>query len=208
VDAAIGASVPDLRSLGPMRSGTSFMTRELYRDGERIREFDVRSAATVMTAFIGALFLVFFLAAFLPWLLSKGMTAAVEGLMNRIGFGTFHANTIWSWLLVLAMFAVFTAFIVVIATGILALYNLLSERTGMGMSVETRVPELVSGRRAAIAGPEEDTELDGSFDELYAEAQRRNVRGRSTMSKDELQNALRRRRRPATRPRASRARRA
>jgi len=191
-----------------MRSGTSFMTRELYRDGERIREFDVRSAATVMTAFIGALFLVFFLAAFLPWLLSKGMTAAVEGLMNRIGFGTFHANTIWSWLLVLAMFAVFTAFIVVIATGILALYNLLSERTGMGMSVATRVPELVSGRRAAIAGPEEDTELDGSFDELYAEAQRRNIRGRSTMSKDELQKALRRRRRTATRPRASRARRA
>jgi hypothetical protein len=191
-----------------MRSGTSFMTRELYRDGERIREFDVRSAATVMTAFIGALFLVFFLAAFLPWLLSKGMTAAVEGLMNRIGFGTFHANTIWSWLLVLAMFAVFTAFIVVIATGILVLYNLLSERTGMGMNVETRVPELVSGRRAAIAGPDDDTELDGSFDELYAEAQRRNIRGRSTMSKDDLQKALRRRRRTATRPRASRARRA
>jgi hypothetical protein len=192
-----------------MRSGTSFMTRELYRDGERIREFDVRSAATVMTAFIGALFLVFFLAAFLPWLLSKGMTAAVEGLMNRIGFGAFHANTIWSWLLVLAMFAVFTAFIVVIATGILALYNLLSERTGMGMSVETRVPELVSGGRAEIIGPgDDDAQLDGSFDELYAEAQRRNIRGRSTMSKDELQKALRRRRRTATRPRASRTRRA
>jgi hypothetical protein len=191
-----------------MRSGTSFMTRELNRDGERIREFDVRSAATVMTAFIGALFLIFFLAAFLPWLLSKGMTAAVEGLMNRIGFGTFHANTIWSWLLVLLMFAVFTAFIVVIATGILALYNLLSERTGMGMSVEPRVPELVSGRRAAIAGPDDDTELDGSFDELYAEAQRRNIKGRSTMSKDELQKALRRRRRTASRPGASRARRA
>ena len=184
------------------------MTRELYRDGERIREFDVRSAATVMTAFIGALFLVFFLAAFLPWLLSKGMTAAVEGLMNRIGFGAFHANTIWSWLLVLAMFAVFTAFIVIIATGILALYNLLSERTGMGMNVETRVPELVSGRRAAIAAPDDDDELDGSFDDLYAEAQRRNVRGRSTMSKDELQKALRRRRRTAARPSASRTRRA
>jgi hypothetical protein len=191
-----------------MRSGTSFMTRELNRDGERIREFDVRSAATVMTAFIGALFLIFFLAAFLPWLLSKGMTAAVEGLMNRIGFGTFHANTIWSWLLVLLMFAVFTAFIVVIATGILALYNLLSERTGMGMSVEPRVPELVSGRRAAIAAPEADLEPDGSFDELYAEAQRRNIKGRSTMSKDELQKALRRRRRTASRPGASRARRA
>ena len=132
-----------------MRSGTSPMTRELYRGGERIREFDVRSAATVMSAFIGGLFLVFFLAAFLPWLLSKGMTAAVEGLMNRIGFGTFHANTIWSWLLVLAMFALFTAFIVVIATGILALYNLLSERTGMGMRVEGGARELVAGGRPA-----------------------------------------------------------
>jgi hypothetical protein len=107
------------------------------------------------------------------------------------------------------MFAVFTAFIVVIATGILALYNLLSERTGMGMSVETRVPELVSGGRAEIVGPVDDAaELDGSFDALYAEAQRRNVEGRSTMSKDELQKALRRRRRTATRPRPSRTRRA
>lgn len=188
-----------------MRPGTSAMTRELYRDGERIREFDVRSAATVMSAFIGGLFLVFFLAAFLPWLLSKGMTAAVEGLMNRIGFGTFHADTIWSWLLVLAMFAVFTAFIVVIATGILALYNLLSERTGMGMSVERR--ELVAGGRAALAGPDDEDDIDDSFDELYSEAQRRNVKGRSTMSKAELQKALRSRRRTGARSTASRPRR-
>jgi hypothetical protein len=182
------------------------MTRELYRDGEHIREFDVRSAATVMSAFIGGLFLVFFLAAFLPWLLSKGMTAAVEGLMNRVGFGTFHANTIWSWLLVLAMFALFTAFIVVIATAILALYNLLSLRTGMGMRVETRARELVAGGRALVAGPDDDDGIDGSFDELYAEAQRRNIKGRSTMSKDELRKALRRRRRAARRPTASRTR--
>ena len=178
------------------------MTRELYRDGERVREFDVVSAATVMSAFIGGLFLVFFLAAFLPWLLSKGMTAAVEGLMNRIGFGSFHADTIWSWLLVLLMFAVFTAFIVAIATGILVLYNMLSQRTGMGMRVEG-APELVSRTRAAIAGPD-DHEQDDSFDELYAEAQRRNVRGRSTMTKAELQKALRRR--PRTRNRSSGAR--
>jgi hypothetical protein len=190
-----------------MRSGTSPMTRELYRDGERIREFDVRSAATVMSAFIGGLFLVFFLAAFLPWLLSKGMTAAVEGLMNRIGFGTFHANTIWSWLLVLAMFALFTAFIVAIATGILALYNLLSERTGVGMRVEGGARELVAGGRAALVGPDDD-EIDGSFDELYAEAQRRNLKGRSTMSKGELQKALRRGRRAGARPTKSRTRRA
>lgn len=182
------------------------MTRELYRDGERIREFDVQSAATVMSAFIGGLFLVFFLAAFLPWLLSKGMTAAVEGLMNRIGFGAFHANTIWSWLLVLAMFAVFTVFIVVIATGILALYNLLSERTGMAMRAETPPRALVTGRPVLVE-PDDD-EIDGSFDELYAEAQRRNIKGRSTMSKDELQKALRRRRRAVKRPTRSRTRRA
>src|SRR5260370_7617886 len=112
-----------------MRNGTSAMTREAYRDGELIREFDVRSAATVMSALIGGLFLVFFLAAFLPWLLSKGMTAAVEGLMNRIGFGTFHANTIWGWLLGLLMFALFTPFIVPIPTGLLALTTLLPDRT-------------------------------------------------------------------------------
>jgi hypothetical protein len=185
------------------------MTRELYRDGERIREFDVQSAATVMAAFIGGLFLVFFLAAFLPWLLSKGMTAAVEGLMNRIGFGAFHANTIWSWLLVLAMFAAFTAFIVIIATGILALYNLLSERTGMAMRAETPPRALVTGRPVLVEPDVEpdDDEIDGSFDELYAEAQRRNLKGRSTMSKDELQKALRRRRRTTSRPSTSRTRR-
>jgi ABC-type multidrug transport system fused ATPase/permease subunit len=183
------------------------MTRESYRDGELIREFDVRSAATVMSAFIGGLFLVFFLAAFLPWLLSKGMTAAVEGLMNRIGFGTFHANTIWSWLLVLAMFAVFTAFIVVIATGILALYNVLSDRTGMGMRVETRAKELTAGSRVAVAGPIADDDTDDSFDALYADAQRRNIKGRSMMSKDELEHALRRRRRRAPRSTATRRRR-
>ena len=181
------------------------MTRESYRDGELIREFDVRSAATVMGALIGGLFLVFFLAAFLPWLLSKGMTAAVEGLMNRIGFGTFHANTIWSWLLVLAMFALFTAFIVAIATGILALYNLLSDRTGMGMRVETRARELMGGTRA-IGGPRGADNGDDSFDDLYAEAQRRKIKGRSTMSKDELQRALRRRR-PAARKTGTSARR-
>jgi len=189
-----------------MRNGTSAMTREACRDGELIREVDVRSAATVMSALIGGLFLVFFLAAFLPWLLSKGMTAAVEGLMNRIGFGTFHADTIWSWLLVLAMFAVFTAFIVAIATGILATYNLLSDRTGLGMRAETRVREL-TGVARAIPGPRVDEDTDDSFDDLYAEAQRRNIKGRSTMSKDELQKALRRRRRTTARSRTARTRR-
>ena len=168
------------------------LTREAERDtGEIVREFDVVSSATVMTAFIGGLFLVFFLAAFLPWLLSKGMTAAVEGVMDQIGFGSFHATTIWSWLLVLAMFAVFTAFIVAIATAILATYNLLSQRTGMGMRPDAPAPELVPARpRRALVAPAGPTRVAASFEELYAEAQRRGIRGRSTMTKDQLRAAL------------------
>jgi hypothetical protein len=180
---------PVMSSLIGVRSRVSFLTKEVENhSGEVVRRFDVISAATVMTAFIGGLFLVFFLAAFLPWLLSKGMTAAVEGMMDQIGFGSFHATTIWSWLIVLAMFSLFTVFIVAIATAILALYNLLSEQTGMGMRVESAPPELLPGPRsdAAIAAS-----TDASFDELYAEAQRRNIRGRSSMSKNELRTALR-----------------
>src|SRR5476651_609044 len=93
-------------------------------EGEIIRKFDIASAATVIGAFIGALFLVFFLAAFLPWLLDKAMTSAVDALMIQLGFGGFTTDTIWSWLLVLGAFAAFTAFIVAIATAILWLYNL------------------------------------------------------------------------------------
>ena len=176
-----------------MRPRAHVLTRETEREtGEIVREFDVVSAATIMTAFIGGLFLVFFLAAFLPWLLSKGMTAAVEGVMDQIGFGSFHATTIWSWLLVLAMFAVFTIFIVAIATAILATYNLLSERTGMGMRPDARTPELVPAqpRRRALVAPRRPAPAGAAFEELYTEAQRRGIRGRSTMSKDELRAAL------------------
>jgi hypothetical protein len=184
------------------------LTRETRRDnGEVVREFDVISAATVLAAFIGAMFLIFFLASFLPWLLSKGMTAAVEGLMNRIGFGDFSADTIWSWLLVLLVFAVFTAFLVAISTAILALYNLLSQRTGMGMAV---YPELETAARPAIAEPVDDDEYDDdTFDELYAKAQEQGIKGRSHMSKGELRAALRRRarRRPTKRTAASSRRR-
>ena len=180
-----------------MRSRVSFLTKDVeHPTGEVVRRFDVVSAASVMTAFIGSLFLVFFLAAFLPWLLSKGMTSAVEGMMNQIGFSSFHATTIWSWLVVLAMFAVFTVFIVAIATAILALVNLLSEQTGMGMRVGPAPPELLPGVSSSAALVES---TDASFDELYVEAQRRNLRGRSRMSKGQLRAALRRSERSASR---------
>src|SRR5659263_5971 len=106
------------------------ITRDAQRDGdETVREFDIRSAATVLGAAIGAVFLVLYVLAFIPWLLATGMTAAVEGMMNQVGFDNFKAETLGDWMLVLLAGAVFTAFIVAIVVAILWLYNLLSERT-------------------------------------------------------------------------------
>ena len=117
------------------------LTRETLREsGEIVREFDLRSAAAVLGAAVGVVFLVFFLFAFLPWLLANGMTAAVEGMMHQVGFGDFEANTLGDWILVLFIGAVFTAFIVAIAVTILMLYNVLSQRTGMGLRVVTELP--------------------------------------------------------------------
>lgn len=117
------------------------LTRESTREtGEIVREFDVRSAAMVLGAAIGVVFLLFFLAAFLPWLLANGMTAAVEGMMRQVGFDDFRADTLGDWILVLFIGAVFTAFIVVVAVAILALYNVLSQRTGMGLRVIAELP--------------------------------------------------------------------
>ena len=126
----------------PVRSSiNNTITRDRREEGgETVREFDLRSAATVLGAAIGSLFLIFFLLAFIPWLLANGMTAAVEGMMNQVGFDSFNAGTLADWILVLFVGAVFTAFIVGIVTAILWLYNLLSQRTGVGFRL---------GRRAA-----------------------------------------------------------
>jgi len=180
-----------------MRALSPF-TRDAHREtGEVVREFDLRSAAIVMGAFIGVAFLLFFLAAFLPWLLSNGMTAAVEGLMHQVGFDEFRANTLGDWILVLLIGALFTVFIVAIAVSVLALYNLISKRTGM--NIDAIQSEVVAPTdRPAIAEPVEDTGEDRSFDELYAEAQRKGIVGRSSMSKAELRAALKPRKRRVT----------
>ena len=175
-------------------------TREATREtGEVVREFDLRSAAVVLSAFIGGLFLVFFLAAFVPWLLANGMTAAVEGLMHQIGFAdTWHAENLGDWVLILLVGLAFTLFIVALVLGVLTLYNLISKRTGMTMNVlqdELARPD----DRLAIAEPVEPDADDRTFDELYSEAQRRRIPGRSAMSKAELEAALKpKRRRAAT----------
>lgn len=188
------------------RSALSPLTRETKRDdGEVVREFDIISAAIVIGAAIGVLFLLFFLASFLPWLLSRGMTAAVEGLMDRIGFGDFSADTIWDWFLVLLVFAVFTLILVGIAIGILALYNQISKRTGFGLPVRSTELEAGDGtKRRAIAEPVADDLDDATFDELYAEAQEAGIQGRSHMSKGELRAALRRKARKSTKTTARR----
>ncbi len=183
-----------------MRGALSPITRDSRREGgEVVREFDLRSAATVMAAFVGALFLVFFLAAFIPWLLANGMTAAVEGLMHQVGFSrTWAAETLGDWILVLLVGAVFTLFIVGVAVSILALYNLISQRTGI--SVRAIQPGLaLPAERLAIAEPVDDPNPDRTFDELYAEAKRKKVPGRSSMSKAELEAALRPKRSRAAR---------
>jgi predicted lipid-binding transport protein (Tim44 family) len=123
------------------RAFNDTMTRDSTRDGgETVREFDLRSAATVLGAAIGALFLVFYVLAFIPWLLANGMTAAVEGMMNQVGFDEFNAETLGDWVLVLLVGALFTAFITALVVGILWLYNLLSQRTGMGLRIGGELP--------------------------------------------------------------------
>jgi hypothetical protein len=128
-------------AVGRAGRAISPLTRETLREGgEIVREFDLRSAAAVLGAAVGVVFLLFFLAAFVPWLLANGMTAAVEGMMHQVGFSDFRANTLGDWILVLFIGAVFTAFIVAIAVTILMLYNVLSQRTGMGLRVVTELP--------------------------------------------------------------------
>ena len=81
--------------------------------------------------------------------------------MHQVGFGDFQANTLGDWILVLFIGAVFTAFIVAVAVAILALYNVLSQRTGMGFRMVERAPRppTSSGRaRGAVAGEAEQVE--------------------------------------------------
>jgi len=184
-----------------VRGALTPITRDAENEvgGEVVREFDLKSAAIVIGSFIGVLFLIFFLAAFLPWLLSNGMTAAVEGLMHQVGESDFQANNLGDWLYVLVIGVVFTGFIVMLAIGILALYNLISKRTGMQMSAlrQRKVDKTPERPVLVEAIDEEDDEDDETFDDLYAEAQKRGIAGRSSMSKAELQAALKPKRRRA-----------
>jgi hypothetical protein len=159
-------------AVGRAGRAISPLTRETIREsGEIVREFDLRSAAAVLGAAIGAVFLMFFLAAFLPWLLANGMTAAIEGMMHQVGFSDFKANTLGDWILVLFIGAVFTAFIVAVCVAILMLYNVLSQRTGMGLRVVSELPP-----------PEEPTAIEARTSSKRAASRSTRKAGSSTKS--------------------------
>ncbi|MBM3671996.1 MAG: hypothetical protein FJW86_07420 [Actinobacteria bacterium] len=77
------------------------------------------------------------------------------------------------------------------------MYNLISNRTGVNLEVIQDQQLASAPDRPAIAEPVENDD-DLSFDELYTEAKRKGIAGRSSMSKSELQAALKPKRRRAT----------
>jgi hypothetical protein len=163
--------------------------------------FDLRALAFLVGAVLMCVFVIVFLLAFLPWLLAGAMTAAVEGVMRRIGFSKFTVDSIGDWLIVFMVGLVAVAILVAAVTAIAGTANLLSysltSRRDRGRPVPARsqLPPRSQGPNGAVDGPlgpirpyEERT-----VDELYAEARYRDIPGRSQMKKAELIRALRRR---------------
>lgn len=159
---------------------------------ETIRGFNALSAAAVLGTVFGGLFLIFFFVAFVPWLLSNAMTAAVEGLMRQAGFDNFRADTVWDWLLVLGVGAVLVAVVVALAVGIILLYNLFSQRTGLGFQVAAPAShtELHGGPARGQLGSGRQPISDMTRKELYEEACEWKIAGRSTMSQATLAKAV------------------
>jgi hypothetical protein len=163
--------------------------------------FDLKAVTQVVGAILLGLFLIAFLAAFLPWLLAKGMTSAVEGLMRQIGFAQFRVDNLVDWLVVFAIGLFTVAVFVVIGVTIAAIANFLSARVSFRrfrgaavrasqqMQVDDREPTAPLEATGRDARPYEQRTLE----ELHAEAQRRGIPGRSKMNKAELIQALRRR---------------
>jgi hypothetical protein len=179
-----------------------------------IHRVDIRSTAEVTALLFGGLLLVVFMALLLPWLLAEATTEAVEGLMQRIGFRNFNADTLGDWVLVLVVITGFTAMLVGFVVVEVAAYNRLVQHTGWALPMPRRRRELVTAptdaqvrppralpptpaRRAASkkAAPRQAPSRFAlmTFDQLYAAAQRQRIPGRSSMSKAELRRALERR---------------
>jgi len=161
--------------------------------------FDLKSVTQMVGAVLVGLFLIAFLLAFIPWLLAKAMTSAVEGLMHQVGFAQFKADNVVDWLLVFAIGLAAVVVFVIIAVVIAAIANFLSARVSFrrfrgaamranqSMQVDDREPTAPAGATGRATRPYEQRTLE----ELRAEAKRRGIPGRSKMNKAQLIQALR-----------------
>jgi hypothetical protein len=161
--------------------------------------FELKAVTQVVGAILLGLFLVAFMLAFIPWLVGKAMTSAVEGLMRQLGFAQFRADNVVDWLLAFGIGLAAVAFFVIIAVVIAGLANFLSARVtfrrfrsaalraNRQMQVDDREPTAHPDATGAAARPFEQRTLE----ELHLEAKRRGVPGRSRMNKAQLVQALR-----------------
>jgi hypothetical protein len=161
--------------------------------------FDLKTVAQVVGAFLLGAFLIAFMLAFLPWLLAKGMTSAVEGLMRQLGFARFSADNVVDWLLVFGIGLAAVAFFLIVALLVAAIANFLAARVtfrrfrgaavraSQQLQVDEREPTAAADTTGRDSRPYEHRTLE----ELQAEAKRRGIRGRSKMKKAELIRALR-----------------
>jgi hypothetical protein len=187
----------------PRRPPMDRITRGLVRPSvvDERSAFDLQALSFLVAAVLTGVFVILFLLAFLPWLLSGAMTAAVESVMRQVGFARFTVDSIGDWVLVFIVGAAAVAILVAAVTAIAGVANLLSyhltSRRDRGSTTPARsqLPNRGRGANGAADGPlgtirpyEERT-----MDELYAEARYRDIPGRSQMKKAELIHALRRR---------------
>lgn len=162
------------------------------RATDHARAYDVWATAEVVGAVILSVFLILFVAALLPWLLAGAVTAAVESLMRQVGFDRFEASTLADWVLVFLVGLFLVALLAAIVVTIAFCFGFLARRAGIALTPRglRRTPLTVASPRALPPGRQSSTVADGTRDELYAQAQRLGIPGRSKMTKAELRRAL------------------
>lgn len=161
--------------------------------------FDLRALAFLVGSILAGVFVILFLLAFLPWLLSGALTAAVQAIMRRIGFSTFTVDSIGDWAVVFAVGLVSIAILVAVITAIAGTanvlsYNITSRRNRRPiLTRRSQLPDRGRGPNGAAEGPVRQIVPyeERTVDELYAEARYRDIPGRSRMNKAELIRALR-----------------
>jgi hypothetical protein len=155
------------------------------------RAHDVISILEIVGAVLLCLFLVLFVAALIPWLLAGAVTAGAESLMRQVGFDDFDASTLADWTLVLFVGLMLTVLMTVIVAAITFCVSFLARRAGVPLVPRAlRRTALGSGVARAALPPGNPAAEPDSREELYAEAQRLDIPGRSKMSKAELRRAV------------------